>query len=235
MTRLGLSWGPDVLPLPHDDAIREHVYIVARGARPLAILGTIEALPMLMERVATRLATLSVEHAIPFVIDAGDGRAEVGYAATKWAIDLLRWVYTSGVPEPQNHRIIGLLLGYSPQAVRDYEEGCSGRLFAPPIESLGRASMSRIAGTPNRAETSPPCSRRSASDRCNSIDRFPTFDTCSRCEPCSSVPWTCVQVDAPSVLHLEKGSTREIVAKIRQCGDALPRPSGRGKRKMRNR
>ena len=43
-----------------------------------------------------------------------------GYASHAWAIDLLKWAM--GAPLVQRNRIFGLLLGYSPDAIRRFEE-----------------------------------------------------------------------------------------------------------------
>ena len=43
----------------------------------------------------------------------------LGLAAASWVIDLFKWA--QGQPERQMERIIGLLLGYSPQAITAYD------------------------------------------------------------------------------------------------------------------
>ncbi len=83
-----------------------------------------------MLRTATKLEGLSVPGAIAFVIDRGDGRADYGFSAMRWAIDLLRWTNSDAVPLVQRHRVLGLLLGYSADAIREFEEQASGRVFS---------------------------------------------------------------------------------------------------------
>ena len=101
---------------------REHAYLIARGVRPLAIVGHCPAEPRRMFEVAAQLEELATDGAIPFVAPRDDGIADYGYAHSKWAIDLLSWAQTDAVPTEHRHRIIGLLLGYSVQAIRAHEE-----------------------------------------------------------------------------------------------------------------
>lgn len=117
---------------PSDDAMREHAYLVARGVRPLALAGHCEATPEEMLRVATRVETLGDGTSVPFVVDRGDGWADYGYAAAGWVVDLFEWVVRGGCPPAQRHRIIGLLLGYAPAAVREHDELGGGRRFESP-------------------------------------------------------------------------------------------------------
>lgn len=126
------EWGDESLPLPHDDVIREHAYLIARGVRTIAIVDAIEAKPWLMERVATRLERLSDGQSIPFVMDRGDGMADIGYAAQPWAIELLKWVMRADIPVLHKNRIVGLLLGYSSEAVQRYENAGVGRMYTRP-------------------------------------------------------------------------------------------------------
>jgi hypothetical protein len=116
-----------------DDLVREQAYLVARGVRPLAIIGECGTDTVTMMRAATRIETLSVPGAIPFVCDCKNGAAEFGFAAEPWVVDLFEWVMTadrSAVPTEHRHRVLGLLLGYSAAAVRDFEAHTSGRRFA---------------------------------------------------------------------------------------------------------
>jgi len=110
----------------------EHAYLVARGVRPVAIVGQCPTIPRVMFEVAARLEELAEDGAIPFVSPRDDGIADYGFAASKWAIDLLRWTQSDAVPTEHRHRIIGLLLGYSAEAIRRHEEQGCGRLFAEP-------------------------------------------------------------------------------------------------------
>lgn len=122
-------------PLPSDDAVREHAYLVARGVRPMALVQTFTAEPLTCMRVATRLEAVGVETGlpvIPFVVENGDGSADCGYAAAGWVVDLLRWASDDAVPKVQRMRIVGLLLGYSAEAIAVFEERAPQRLFTLP-------------------------------------------------------------------------------------------------------
>lgn len=111
---------------------REHAYLIARGVRPLAIVGHCEDDPQVMFEIASQLENNSCVGAIPFVAPRNDGVADYGYAGSRWVIDLLRWAQSDAVPTEHRHRVIGLLLGYSVEAIRSHEEQNCGRLFSPP-------------------------------------------------------------------------------------------------------
>lgn len=118
---------------PSDDFVREHAYLVGRGVRSLAIVGECGADAITMMRTATRVESLAIPGAIPFVCDCGDGTAEYGYAAEQWVVDLFEWLMTAdanAVPLVQRHRVLGLLLGYSAPAVREFESHTAGRRFS---------------------------------------------------------------------------------------------------------
>jgi hypothetical protein len=100
-----------------EDLIREQAYLVARGVRALAVLGHCEPTQEAMSAVARMIARLAVPGALPFVIDRADGQADYGYAAQPWVIELYCWAQSPTVPAEQRRRIIGLLLGYSPNAM----------------------------------------------------------------------------------------------------------------------
>ena len=123
-------------PLPSDELLREQAYLAARGVRPLSLAGhshcgSGDGDPPVLLRIATRLERHAEAHAIPFVVDHGDGVASYGYAGSRWALDLYEWtVRDPAIPQEQRHRIIGLLLGYGAPAVSRYEEEGSGRRFA---------------------------------------------------------------------------------------------------------
>src|SRR5687767_3391453 len=97
--------------LPSDDLLSEQAYQVARGVRPLALLGHCPSDEMTMLRVATQVERAACPGAVPFVVDQGDGFAGFGYAGAAWAVDLFQWANDSTqVPQEQRHRINGLLL-----------------------------------------------------------------------------------------------------------------------------
>lgn len=53
--------------------------------------------------------------------------ADFGYPARAWIIDLLRWIEQKASSE-QKHRLLGLLLGYSPDAIAVHDEAMSGHV-----------------------------------------------------------------------------------------------------------
>lgn len=116
--------------LPSDEVITEHAYLVARGVRALALVGHAPADELAMLRIATRLEAISVPGTVPFVLDRGDGICDFGFAASRWAVDLFRWVSIDpSVPRVQCARVVGLLLGYSAEAIERFEQEAPARLF----------------------------------------------------------------------------------------------------------
>lgn len=104
-----------------DEAIREQVYQLERGVRPMALLGGVPSEKAAMEEAYGRLQALSGPTVIPFVIDVGTGWAQCGFASAQWAIELFRWAHSIR-PKSYNHiaMVTGLLLGYSPHAIGQY-------------------------------------------------------------------------------------------------------------------
>lgn len=116
---------------------KEHDYLVSRGVRPLAIVGQCPSDPIVMLKMATQIEASASRNVIPFMIERKDGFAEYGYAASAWVLDLYRWLTTSNadiISPKQRDRILGLLCGYSVEAIRTFEERNDGRFFSPPIE-----------------------------------------------------------------------------------------------------
>ena len=66
-----------------------------------------------------RLLVHTEPGALPFAVVVGDAVLS-GYASHKWVVDLLVWAQDA--PWVQRDRILGLLLGYSGEAIRDFEE-----------------------------------------------------------------------------------------------------------------
>ena len=68
-----------------------------------------------------RLNQLAGEYeVIPFVLPIKNmGCAITGYAAKEWVIDLFAWSFEQ--PLRQHHRIAGLLLGYSADAIAEHD------------------------------------------------------------------------------------------------------------------
>jgi hypothetical protein len=124
------------LLVPNRDVLAEHAYLVARDVRPIAIAGHFHTETASMLRISTLIESAAPpEGTVPFVIDHGDGTGSFGYAGSRWVLDFYEWsVKDRAIPEQQRHRIVGLLLGYSPVAISRYEESGSGRRF---IRSTG--------------------------------------------------------------------------------------------------
>jgi hypothetical protein len=123
--------------------MREHAYLVSRGVRSLAIIDSYSVDKVQMLELATRVERFACPGAIPFVCKGADGLVYCGYAASQWVVDLFAWLINSkegAVPSKQRHRILGLLLGYSPEAIRQFEEQNCGRLFGVSTALVGRAS-----------------------------------------------------------------------------------------------
>jgi hypothetical protein len=120
------------LLVPNADVLAEHAYLVARGVRPLAIAGHFPTHSASLVRIATLIETAaSGEDVAPFVIDHGDGTGSFGFAVNRLTLDFYDWAVTDrSIPEQQRHRVIGMLLGYSPVAISRYEESGCGRRFA---------------------------------------------------------------------------------------------------------
>ena len=103
-----------------DDLIQEQAYLVSRGVRCLALLGAIDLDENEITDQFIRLNQVSADSAIPFVLPRRDmDCAMIGFAAAPWVIDLLEWSYEQ--PLQHHHRIIGLLLGYSPSAIAEHD------------------------------------------------------------------------------------------------------------------
>ena len=66
-----------------DDLIREQAYLISRGVRPLALLGSVQLNEMQSQFV--KLNQLASGYAIPFVLPRNDMEcAMVGFAAAQW-------------------------------------------------------------------------------------------------------------------------------------------------------
>ena len=106
--------------LPSDDTIREQAWLIARGVRPLALVGDIELGETNMQDCFAKLSGIAGTSAIPFVFPVPTmHHAVVGYAAAEWVIDLLKWSYNQ--PVRRYHQIIGLLLGYSANEIARHD------------------------------------------------------------------------------------------------------------------
>lgn len=103
--------------------LREQSYLIARGVRPLAVLGHCSSDPQVMLRVATQIEGHAEPGCIPFVVDREDGCADFGCAAAAWAVDLRPWVALAKIPSEREARIMGLLLGVFAQCDSDVRRG----------------------------------------------------------------------------------------------------------------
>lgn len=125
----------DRCPLPPEEALTEHAYLVARGVRPLALVAHFfldQGDPLGTAAQLERHAHMGL---IPWVLDHGDGVASCGYASERWALELYEWAVTGPVPEEQRERIIGLLLGYSAFAIARFDAETSGRRFSSALRA----------------------------------------------------------------------------------------------------
>ena len=152
----------------------EAAYLVSRGVRPLAVVAEGVADEMQMIRAMTVLGRYSDDRAIRFVVDHEDGTASWGYAAAAWAIDLYRWARLEEKDESRRHQVLGLLLGYSPEAVARHLDSLVGRLFT----RSGGSGFSQQAACTHRTEgKSRLCSEQSPPDESHSPYISPTSDT----------------------------------------------------------
>lgn len=103
-----------------DDLINEQAWLIARGVRHLALLGSIAKDEKAMRDTFIRLNQSCIEPAVPFVLPRKDmDCAMTGYASAQWVIDLLDWSYDQ--PLRQHHQIMGLLLGYSSEQIGQHD------------------------------------------------------------------------------------------------------------------
>lgn len=132
-----------------DEVVREHCYLVARGVRPMAHVGCCPAADEVeLQRLAVTLSNIAGDGGpIPFVVTRGDGIADYGFAACSWVIDLFRWATKDAVPPLQRDRIVGLLLGYSSEAIARY---CDR---AAQVTSVGLESTKQPSGSASTEES----------------------------------------------------------------------------------
>lgn len=118
---------------PNKALYQEQAFLVGRGVRPLALVGSCNSDDLTMLRTVTALETVVQGNAIPFVLDCGDGTADYGYASHKWVIDLYRWVIQEHSVDTdwQRHYVLGLLFGYSPESIAKSHELLDTRIIRP--------------------------------------------------------------------------------------------------------
>lgn len=81
--------------------------------------------------------------AIPFAIANSDGLYYCGFAAAPWVTRLLEAAITLPEMVTWSHQIIGLLLGYSPTSIQEYESMSAGT----PTATAPKASTAPGADT----------------------------------------------------------------------------------------
>ena len=125
--------------IPSDEQIINEAYLISRGVRSLALLGTVpndqacEIYLKLSELASTKLGSGQAAEPVPFLSNSAEGDFKYfGYAARKWVIETFEWLNT--VEEPHYSRILGMLLGYSPLAIAEYDEIGSGNLGQPHVD-----------------------------------------------------------------------------------------------------
>ena len=104
-----------------EESVQEQAYLVSRGVRSLALLDSCDLDKTVMANRFVWLNQLAGKYTVlPFVLPREDFPcAMTGYAAAAWVVDLLAWSYEQ--PLRQHHRIIGLLLGYSVNAIAEHD------------------------------------------------------------------------------------------------------------------
>ena len=103
--------------------------------RLLAIVGTVENVLETMIDVRQMLYEAAVESAgsqasvpIPLLVEvSGTGRVEVGFASHDWVVDVYEWLLGGDIPDQMVGRVTGVLLGYSGDAVAQYERMQAGQ------------------------------------------------------------------------------------------------------------
>lgn len=96
--------------------LREQARLIDRGVRIVALVAEPLAKDTGIENLVKASEGLAV---VPFFLDPH----LAGFARHEWAIDLLSWSATA--PQLQRNRIFGLLLGYSGEAIKHFEDSCT--------------------------------------------------------------------------------------------------------------
>ena len=115
--------------LPPDEYIVEHAYLVGRGVRALALVCTVPDTPMDVKLTYQKLLEIAqgagaspMLSPIPFVLPMRDiERAQAGFASSEWVVETVEWLLADSIPSKFEHRIRGLLLGYTPRAIELFE------------------------------------------------------------------------------------------------------------------
>jgi hypothetical protein len=125
----------------------EHEYSVSRGVRPLAEVGQCSANKTAMLRAITKLGMVTSGTAIPFILKRDGGIADYAYASHRWIIDLYKWAIkqTGSITKNQRSQIIGLLLGFRPDATENLEHW-TGDLKPDQLTHLSGRNCLRYLG-----------------------------------------------------------------------------------------
>ena len=146
----------------------EQAYLISRGVRPLALVDTVEAKnPVEILKAYNKMQFVLTDnhpgmgsgvHVIPFAILRKEGDwVDVGFAARAWVVDTLKWIQDNA-PQPHLDRLLGLMLGYSPDAIAANDESGSGELFPDTITALDELDSNSQHGLlSDKGEMCPPC------------------------------------------------------------------------------
>ena len=123
------------MSLPSVEVVSEQAYLVARGVRLLAIVGAVKDDPELVATVSQMLYEAAVESAgsqarvpIPFLTKcSGTNLVDLGFASHEWVVDVYEWILSGYVPDQMVGRVMGMLLGYSGDAIMQYERMQAGQ------------------------------------------------------------------------------------------------------------
>ena len=144
-TTAGTVTDPEIGPI--DGTIQDAAYQVSRGIRPLVLLGHVKPDPITLLRAYNRLAYLgssSYNKSIPVVMLRKDRTcADAGFAARKWVGESFKWVMDNA-PQPHLDRLLGLMLGYSPDAIAENDEGQAGNLFPDTLTVMGESASNPL-------------------------------------------------------------------------------------------
>jgi hypothetical protein len=123
------------LPLPPESTLIEHAFLIACGVRPMALVCAIGNDPGAVYYVALRLDKYAVnagDNVIAFMVQDDNGVMQCGFAGAPWVIDMLRFAYSTAAAD-HKHEIIGLLLGYSANAIDRHACFNAGKPVINPI------------------------------------------------------------------------------------------------------
>ena len=173
-----------------EDTIQHQAYLVSRGVRPLAIVDAVKSddpVAVLkaynkMQFTLLGLGPGSDRSVVPFAVKRKEQDVvDVGFAARAWIANTLKWVLWNA-PQPHLDRLVGLLLGYSPDAIASNDEADGGRLFPDTITALGELESRRRHDLPSgKEETCHLCSKQSPSGEHTETDKYQTVDISDQC------------------------------------------------------